>query len=266
MKAIIHANVVLEDRILSDGVIQIENGRIAEIGKTDAIKLLDACEIIDAENRFVGPGFVDIHCHAGGDAWAYEDPMRMARFHLAGGTTSLNCTIYHDIGEEGAIRAMKKIRKAMEENSPGNIMGIHFEGPFLNPGYGAMAKTIRPVDKREYRRYLAEAGDILRMWTVAPELENAREFITDVHAAGIPIAMGHSAASPEDVFWAVDHGATICTHIMDATCCWISPSRWGGTRECGFDEAVMLCDKIYCEIINDREGIHVRPENDPAYS
>ena len=155
MKAIIHANVVLEDRILSDGVIQIENGRIAEIGKTDAIKLLDACEIIDAENRFVGPGFVDIHCHAGGDAWAYEDPMRMARFHLAGGTTSLNCTIYHDIGEEGAIRAMKKIRKAMEENSPGNIMGIHFEGPFLNPGYGAMAKTIRPVDKREYRRYLA---------------------------------------------------------------------------------------------------------------
>ena len=139
-------------------------------------------------------------------------------------------------------------------------MGVHFEGPFFNPKYGAQAKTIRPVNKREYQRYLEEDGDILRMWTVAPELEGAREFIQDVHAAGIPIAIGHSEASPEDVFWAVEHGASICTHIMDATGCSISPTRWGGTRECGFDEAVMLCDDVYCEIINDRQGVHVRPE------
>lgn len=260
MRAIINANIVLENEIFEDGVILIENGMIGRVDKADNIVLPENCEIIDARGLFVGPGFVDIHCHAGGDVWAHEDPEKMAAFHLNYGTTSLHCTIFHDIGEDGAVEAMKKIRKAMEEGRPGNIMGVHFEGPFFNPKYGANAKTIRPVNKREYQRYLAEAGDIIRMWTVAPEIEGAREFIKDIREAGILIAIGHSEASPEDVFWAVDNGATICTHIMNATGCWISPSRWAGTRECGFDEAVMLCDNVYCEVINDREGIHVRPE------
>ncbi len=260
MKAIINVSLVLEDRILEDGVLLIEGDVIKAMGTKEDITLPTDCEIIDGKGHYAGPGFVDIHCHAGGDCWCHENPEKVARFHLEGGSTSMNCTIYHDIGEEGAILAMREIRKAMEEKRPGNIMGVHFEGPFFNPKYGARAKTIRPVDKREYQRHLAEAADILRMWTVAPELEGAREFITDVHAAGIPIAIGHSEASPEDVFWAVDNGVTICTHLMDATGTSISPSRWAGTRECGFDEAVMLCDNVYCEIINDSQGIHVRPE------
>ena len=153
------------------------------------------CEKNRCTGLYVGPGFVDIHCHAGGDVWAHDDPEKMAAFHLESGTTSINCTIFHDIGEDGAIEAMKKIRSAMEKDKPGNIMGVHFEGPFLNPKYGAHAKTIRPVDKREYQRYLEEAGDIITMWTVAPEIEGAREFITDVHVQAYQSPMGHSEAS-----------------------------------------------------------------------
>ena len=260
MKAIVNANVVLDDSIQEDCVILIENGVIKQLDKSWLVNLPVNCEKIDAQGLFVGPGFVDIHCHAGGDVWAYEDPEKMARFQLAGGTTSLNCTIFHDIGEEGAIDTMRKIRKTMKSNVPGNIVGVHFEGPFMNPKYGANKHSIRPVDKREYQRYLVEFADIITMWTIAPEIDGAREFITDVHAAGIPLAIGHSEASPEDVFWAVDNGVSICTHIMDATGCSISPTRWKGTRECGFDEAVMLCGNVYCEVINDSEGIHVRPE------
>lgn len=259
MKAIVNASVVLEDSILHHGAIVIEQGRILAVGPMDTLPLPD-CPRIDAEGLFVGPGFVDIHCHAGGAHWAHDDPSAMAQFHLEGGTTSLNCTIYHDIGEEGASRAFKKIRAAMAQGNPGNIMGVHFEGPFFNPKYGARAKTIRPVDRREYLRHLAEAGDILRMWTVAPEIEDARAFILDVRAAGIPVALGHSEASYEDVRWAVEHGASICTHIMDATGSSISPTRWAGTRECSFDDAILLCDNVYVEIINDSGGIHVRPE------
>lgn len=260
MRAIINGNIVLENEILEDGVVLIKDGIIEEIGSRDEVNIPENYEKIDAKGLYVGPGFVDIHCHAGGDHWAHDDPEKMASFHLAGGTTSINCTIFHDIGEEGAIEAMRKIRKAMEENRPGNIMGVHFEGPFLNPKYGANKHTIRPVDKREYKRHLAEAKDIMRMWTVAPEIEGAREFIKDVHAAGIPLSIGHSEASHEDVFWAVDNGVTICTHLMNATGYAISPSRWGGTKEVGFDEAVMLCDDVYCEVINDQQGVHVRPE------
>lgn len=258
MQAILGGHVVLEHTVLEHGVVLVDEGKIKAVGID--LPVPAHASIIDATGYYVGPGFVDIHCHAGGDCWAYEDPAKMAQFHLEGGTTSLNCTIYHDIGEEGAALAMQKIRAAMQAHTPGNIMGVHFEGPFFNPKYGAKAKTIRPVDKREYMRHIAEAGDILRMWTVAPEIENARAFINDVHAAGITLAMGHSEASPADVFWAAAHGVTVCTHLMDATGSSIAPSRWGGTRECGFDEAVMLCDRVYCELINDSEGVHVRPE------
>ncbi|NLB41024.1 MAG: amidohydrolase family protein [Clostridiales bacterium] len=260
MKAIINANVVLEDSILEDGVILVENDVIKQVGKKGQVSIPENCDILDAKGLFVGPGFVDIHCHAGGDVWAHEDPEKMARFQLSGGTTSLNCTIFHDIGEEVAIQAMRKIRKTIESNVPGNIVGVHFEGPFMNPKYGANKHTIRPVDKREYNRFLDEFSDLITMWTIAPEIEGAREFITDVHAAGIPLSIGHSEASPEDVFWAVDNGVSICTHILNATGCSISPTRWGGTKEVGFDDAVMLCDNVYCELINDSEGIHVRPE------
>lgn len=260
MKAIINANLVLNDRILEDGAMLVCGDRILVIGKKDQVVIPSGTEIIDAEGLYAGPGFVDIHCHAGGNVWAYEDPMRMADFHLAGGSTSLNCTLYQNLNKDEILQAMKNIRKAMEDGKPGNIVGIHLEGPFLNPKYGALSKTIRPVNKKEYRRYLAEASDILRMWTIAPEIEGATEFIKEVHAACVPVAIGHSEASPEVVFQAIENGVTICTHLMDATGCSISPTRWEGTKECCFDEAVMLCDNIYCEIINDSKGVHVRPE------
>lgn len=257
MKAIVNATLILENGILQDACVLMDNGLITAIGPTEAFPSFD-CETIDAEGLFAGPGFVDIHCHAGGGTWAHEDPVRMAEYHLKHGATSLNCTIYHDIGIEGAIDAMRKIRAAMANRTPGNIMGVHFEGPFFNPKYGAMATTIRPVDKNEYTRYLEEFADILTLWTVAPELTGAREFIRDVAAAGIPVAIGHSEASYADVAWAAANGARVCTHIMDATGC--LPTRWAGTREMGFDEAVMLQDDMYCEIINDKDGVHVRPE------
>jgi N-acetylglucosamine-6-phosphate deacetylase len=257
MKAIINAALILESAILDDACVLMENGLITAVGPMEAFPSLD-CETIDAGGLYAGPGFVDIHCHAGGDVWAYEDPVRMAAHHLTHGTTSLNCTIYHDIGEEGAIEAMRRIRAAMQAGTPGNIIGVHFEGPFLNPKYGAMAATIRPVDKREYSRYLAEFADIITLWTVAPEMPGARAFIKDAAETGINVALGHSEAAYADVAWAAENGARVCTHLMDATGC--PPTRWAGTREVGFDEAVLLQDKLFCEIINDKEGVHVRPE------
>ena len=79
-------------------------------------------------------------------------------------------------------------------------MGVHFERSFPESQLRSQQAYQQTGGQREYQRHIAEAGDIIRMWTVSPELDGAREFIKDVHAIGIPLAMGHSAASPEDVF------------------------------------------------------------------
>ena len=110
----------------------------------------------------------------------------MAKHHLLGGTTTLLCTIYHDIGVQGALDAMEKVRAAMRQNAPGNIAGLFFEGPFLNPKYGCALDKIRPVDPAEYTRYLREYRDILKLWMVAPELDGAKTFMDAVTAAAIP--------------------------------------------------------------------------------
>ena len=128
----------------------------------------------------------------------------------------------------------------------------------MNPNYGGFREYFHGIDEREYRRFMEEADGSIRMWTVAPELPLAEQFIREAVAMGITIAIGHSEASPEQVFAAADAGATVCTHIMDATGITKSALYSGGTRDVGFDEAVMFRDDIQCEVINDSQGIHVR--------
>ena len=64
--AIVNGNLVLENGILFDGAMLIENGRILDFGPQREVFIPADAEIIDAQGAYVGPGFVDIHVHAGG--------------------------------------------------------------------------------------------------------------------------------------------------------------------------------------------------------
>ena len=77
-------------------------------------------------------------------------------------------------------------------------------------------------------------------------------------AAGMPLASGLSEADAACVADAVQRGARIAVHLCDATGTAISPSRWEGTLEVSFDVACMLQKELFCEIINDENGVHVR--------
>ena len=52
---------------IENGCIRIENGRIAEIGKRDEIKIHPAdCEqVIEAADGIIMPGLIEAHCHMG---------------------------------------------------------------------------------------------------------------------------------------------------------------------------------------------------------
>lgn len=258
MKAIINARVVTPDEIIDNGYILIEGERIVKSGSLENDRVPENAVIIDAEGLYAGPGFVDIHCHGGGRYWCHTQPAEMAAHHLNHGTTSLVCSIYKTVGFDGTIKGIELIKKCCYEKNPGNIAGIHLEGPYLSPGYGAASMGVtRPVPA-EYNAYIEHSEGLLRNWTFSPEMDGLDDFVETAVKHAIPLSIGHSGAGPDEVDKYVKKGVSIVTHLMDATGCSITPARFAGTREPSFDECVMVHD-LFTEVIPDSKGVHVRP-------
>ena len=237
---------------LDDGAVLVHDGVIVYAGPAAAAPKADYQQV----EGIIAPGFVDIHCHAAKQTFAHEDPDAVAQYHLRHGTTGMLLTLYRDLPHERMLSAVETIKTHMTPGS--NILGVHLEGPYLNPRYGTGHGGTVKVVEAEYHA-LAETG-IIRQWTCAPEVPGALEFIAYIAACGIVPAIGHSEASPEQVAAAEKAGARIVTHLFDATGCSRPQTRWAGTLETDMATAALAADEFYYEIICDKAGIHVRPE------
>lgn len=263
MKAIKNGNIVTENEIIENGTILIVKGRIRAVGKGQKITIPEDYEIVDAEGMFVGPGFVDNHCH-GGDAYTAQDhPGKAALHHLRYGTTSLSLALGYSLSYEDTVRGIEAIKHAMAEDQPGNLKGIFFEGPFNNPNFGANSEFGRSVNKEEYESLYEMAGGAIRQWMYAPELEKGDDFARFVVSKGIPLAIGHTAASPDTVARAAEMGATICTHLFDAMGCHLGNDsiKTTGIIQDTAADAALITEQLYLEIICDSRAVHVKPAN-----
>lgn len=247
--------VVLPDRVVPDGALVVREGVIAFAGREK-----DAPEgSLDGARRVEGliaPGFVDIHCHAGTVAYCHVEQEETARHHLEHGTTGLLMTMYRNIPHDVILETCDKIKAIMPKYR--NILGVHLEGPYLNMKYGSGEAPYEPIDPVKYKE-LADTG-LIRQWTCAPELEGTEEFIRYITSRGITAAIGHSEADGEDVIRAEKAGATLVTHLFDATGKKHDPPTFAGTIEVSFNVATLIRDNFMYEIICDRNGVHVRPE------
>ncbi len=251
----IYGRIVLGDKLIGDGAVTVKNGKIIYSGSREDAPVVG--DVTDYGDALIVPGFVDIHCHAGGDKWFYEDPSFCADYHLKSGTTSMCATLYRDMSIDDTVKAISRIREAMKTNT--NIIGVHLEGPYLNPKYGSMVQDGEVfADPCDYMR-LFEDDTVVHV-SFAPEVCGTEELLKALREKGIVPAIGHSVASYEQVKAAVDGGVLNVTHLFDATGAAISPTRWDGTIEVDFNAACLLCDGITYEIICDKDGIHVRPE------
>src|SRR5262245_17747628 len=170
------------------------------------------------EGAWLAPGFIDCQVNGGGDTLFNDAPTaqtikQIATAHLRLGTTSLLPTLITDTPEKMQA-ALGAVREAATCN-PG-VLGIHLEGPFLSherPGVHNAALFRVPDDEDAAALIAARAGVMLL--TLAPERVPAG-FIRRLAAAGIRVALGHSAATYAETKAALAEGLTGFTHLFNA--------------------------------------------------
>ena len=261
MLAIKNATLVMRDHLIPDAVLFVEDGKIHTFGEMRNTPIPEDCEILDAEGQFVGPGFVDIHSHAGNAVRFEVDPATAAKGHLAQGTTSVLATLGYRLKTPEYVECINKVRQVMAQPEGANIAGIYMEGPYINPDFGSL-KHLNPwtgaILPEDYDPIIAAGADLIRVWTLGPEREGILEFVKAARAANpdVKFTVGHSKASPQQIEALMPYGLCIGTHHTNATG---DLPKYPECRGVCVDEAVNNNREIYAEMISDSMGIHVDP-------
>jgi N-acetylglucosamine-6-phosphate deacetylase len=213
-KVIKNGKIILPDRVVKNRFLIIENGIIKDI--SEHFDETENCEIIDAENNFVSPGFFDTHIHGAGDGV----------FETA--TDELFATICNIIQKNGVTtflptllcnkthikNVVRRINSHSEESK--RIEGIYVEGPFVNieKKGGINPNYIRKPDVDYLKKIIDLAEGHLRMMTIAPELEGIDKIIDHLLQNNIIPAFGHSTT---DLNTALSKtGVRNITHLFNA--------------------------------------------------
>lgn len=258
--AITNCQIVLEDGILWDGTLLVSGDRIAEVGSRGEVVIPEGVATVDAGGKYLGPGFVDIHVHAGGGYNTCFDTVPAARYFLSHGETTIFPTVSYGFNFEKFLNAIRGAKNGMR--SAPNVRGIYMEGPYINPDFGAGSRSNpwrHGILEEEFKKLVDEAGDKVRVWAIAPELEGISEFVKYAREVNpdVVFAVGHSKAAPTEIKALGKFRPTIQTHTMNATG---KSTTIAGTPGYGPDDYCLKTDEVYCEMISDSRGIHLNRE------
>lgn len=252
-----HGTIITPFQLLEDRIIIIEKGKIIAItDKKEDLALLKNVEIIEAQNKFIVPGYIDIHVHGGGGSdvmdGEYEAIKQVATTHSRFGTTAFLPTTM-TMTKDKIIKSLKSIHEArLKGTGTAEILGIHLEGPYINPEKKGAQKEedIKKVSVEEFLEFNQASGNLIRLVTIAPEMPGAIDFIRWLHQQGIIVSVGHSNATYKQVQEGIQAGLSHVTHIFNAM-------RGLHHREPGVVGAALSSPKLIVEMIAD--GIHLHP-------
>jgi len=145
------------------------------------------------------------------------------------------------------------INNSQEDGKPtAQILGVHLEGPFLNPEKrGAHPEEyLLPLTIDNIKRVLGDNADIVKILTLAPELDPSGEVIPYLRSLGITVSLGHSQATAAEAQQAFELGASMVTHAFNAM-----PGLHH--RKPGLLGVALVHPDVYCGLIAD--GQHVSP-------
>ena len=246
---IINARVLMHaQRCVKEEAVLIEDGTILDIASE--CELPHAEQVIDAEGLYLAPGLLDTHTHGIGGfdfntctAQAIEEIIALE--HAEGVTGFLASLVV-----ENHAMTMERLQ-LLDSQVTDSLLGIHLEGPFLNPKQKAVMKEefLRLPNIEEFRQFLRVSSHVSSM-TIAPELPDAQRLIKEGTRQGIVMNIGHSMADAQQVMQAQRNGAKGITHLYNA----MSQHEH---RNPGVVTGALLSD-LMCELIVG--GFHVHPD------
>jgi N-acetylglucosamine-6-phosphate deacetylase len=194
-------------------------GKISEIDE-----LFGPRQTPDVEAGFVAPALFDLQIN-GCDGRGFSSPKLTSQdvLHV------INVCRSHGIGAlcptlitnsfDALVHGFKTLARSCDadEAVAAALPAFHLEGPYISAEDGPRGahprEHVRPPDWDEFQRFQEAAGGRIRLVTLAPEREGALPFIQRLVASGVVVALGHTAASGEQIGAAVAAGACLSTHL-----------------------------------------------------
>jgi len=248
-----NARIVLQDRELERGSVVVDSGLIAAVA--DLAPAIPGAVTVDLTGMALLPGFIDVHIHgsAGLDVMdaTSEQLAEVSVFLASQGVTGWLPT-FVPAADEAYASAVAAIARAAQNSSGARVLGVHYEGPFVNSAQcGALHteyfKTYSCPDDLDG---LPVPSGLVRMTTLAPEIDGGVELVRELKSRGWVISIGHTRASLEVLDAALAAGAHHMTHFMNAMAPLHhrapGPIAWGLSH-----------DDVTCDVIAD--GIHLDP-------
>lgn len=259
---ILYNGLAIVENELVNSTIECKENKIISVLDSNASKdylvKKNKEEMLDCTDLYIFPGFIDCHVHGGGGGdsckqtlESYSQIVKNAANH---GTTSIVLAI-GGMSDDFVHKSTELIGKINVMGIGATILGLHLEGPWVNPQKcGAIPKEDLDLacNIERAKNLICGYESFIKIITLAPELDHVEDIITFLNDKGIIVSLGHSAGSYEDANRAVQMGAKSFTHLFNAS-----------TPISGRDPGLVgsaLCNKdCYCEIIAD--GQHVHPAN-----
>ena len=249
-----NASVVTADHLIEHGTVVIDSGVIASVAQRGSVTQETA---LDLSGLFLLPGFIDVHIHGA----VGVDTMNASAAQLSGlaeflatqGVTGWLPT-FVPASDENYASAVAAIATAAQDSKGARVLGVHYEGPFVNSAQCGALHT-------EYFKTYARPSDVdslplpnfansVKMITLAPEVDGGIELVRELRSRGWVISIGHTRAPLDVLDAALAAGARHMTHFMNAMAPLHhrdpGPIAWGLSH-----------DEVTFDVIAD--GIHLDP-------
>lgn len=250
---IYNAHVVTPTKSIKKGVLLSDGDKIKAVGPADSVSCPEGAKKVDAGGKYLVPGLIEMQLNGGFGNDFTADPSTI--WTVAGDLAQFGITTFLPTVITSSIPNTAKARKVVTEGKPAgykecNPLGLHLEGPFLNPEKkGAHNEDYICTARDENIEGWSPEGGV-RLVTLAPEMPDALPAIKTLADRGVVVSAGHTQATYEESIAGFDAGITYGTHLFNAM-----PALHH--RKPGLPGALLYDERVTVGIIVD--GVHVHP-------